>query len=183
MLEETEVYITIKDHKSEFPNKIACRLINPSKSSIEKISKVILDRINEKIISSVTMNQWENTSAVLKWYNRIPNKTQCSFIQFDIESFYPSITRGLMKKAIEFAKTIVDIADEDLSIIMRSRKALLFSEKVPWVKKERDEDFDVPMGCYDGAEVCEIVGSYILNLSGNILDKDLVGFIETMAWQ
>ena len=46
---------------------------------------------------------------------------------------------------------------------------------MPWVKKKRDKDFDVKMGCYDGAEVCEIVGSYILNLLGNILDIDLVG--------
>ena len=66
-----------------------------------------------------------------------------------------------MNRATEFAKTIVDIPNEDLSII-KSTKTLLFSEKVPWVKKERDSDFDVPMGCYDGAEVCEIVGSYIL---------------------
>ena len=50
MLEEREAYITMKDHKSEFPNKILCRLINPSKSSIGKISKVILDSINKKII-------------------------------------------------------------------------------------------------------------------------------------
>ena len=82
MLEETEAYITIKDHKSEFPNKIQCRLINESKSSIGKISKVILDRINEKIISSVTINQWKNASAVLKWYSKIPSKTQYLFIQF-----------------------------------------------------------------------------------------------------
>ena len=31
------------------------------------------------------------------------------------------------------------------------------------------------MGCYNDAEVCDIVGSYILNLLCNILDKDLVG--------
>ena len=121
------------------------------------------------------MNQWKNTSPVLRWYNKIPNKTQCSFIQFDIKGFYLSITRGLMKKAIEFGKTIADIPDEDLSVIMQLRKTLLFSAKVPCVKKEMDEDFDVPMGCYDSAEVCEIVGSYILNLLGNILVKDLVG--------
>ena len=36
-----------------------------------------------------------------------------------------------MNKAIEFPKTIADIPDEDLSIIMYSRKTLLFSEKVP----------------------------------------------------
>ena len=129
MLEETEANITIKDYKSEFPNKILCRLINPSKSSIGKISKVILDRINEKIISSVTVNQQKNTLAVLKWYNKIPNKTQCSFIQFDIETFYPSITRGLMNKVIELTKTIEDVPEEELSIIMQSRKTLLFREK------------------------------------------------------
>ena len=46
---------------------------------------------------------------------------------------------------------------------------------MPWVKKERDGDFDVSIGCYDGAEVCEFVGSYISNSLSNILDKDLVG--------
>ena len=134
ILEKTEAYITFKVHKSEFPNKIPCRLINPSKSSIGKISKVILNRINEKIISSVAINHWKNTSAVLKWHSKISSKTQCSFIQFDIKSFYPSITRGLINKAIELGKTIVDIPDEDLSIIMQSRKTFLFSKKVPWVK-------------------------------------------------
>ena len=31
------------------------------------------------------------------------------------------------------------------------------------------------MGCYDGAEVCETVESYMVNLLRNILDKNLVG--------
>ena len=29
-MQETEAYITIKDHKEDFPNKTSCRLINPS---------------------------------------------------------------------------------------------------------------------------------------------------------
>ena len=41
MLEETKAYISIKDHKREFANKILCGLLNPSKSRIGKISKVI----------------------------------------------------------------------------------------------------------------------------------------------
>ena len=32
-----------------------------------------------------------------------------------------------------------------------------------WFKKEGDEDFDIPMGCYDDAETCELVGIYIQN--------------------
>ena len=39
-------------------------------------------------------------------------------------------------------------------------------------KKERDED--VPMACCDDSEVCEIVGSCVLNLLSNILGKDFV---------
>ena len=41
---------------------------------------------------------------------------------------------------------------------MQARKTLLFQNGEPWVKKSGTEDFDVPMGCYDGAEVCELVG-------------------------
>ena len=33
----------------------------------------------------------------------------------------------------------------------------------PWSKKEGNEDFDAPTGCFNGAEVCELVGTYILN--------------------
>ena len=56
-LQEREPYITIKDHKDEFPNKIPCRLINPSETSIGKISKVILDRINKSVVTSTKTNQ------------------------------------------------------------------------------------------------------------------------------
>ena len=43
---ESEAYITLKDHKDEFPNKIPCRLINPSRSNL---GKIILDRINNTL--------------------------------------------------------------------------------------------------------------------------------------
>ena len=31
-------------------------------------------------------------------------------------------------------------------------------------KKESNKDFDVTMGSFDGAEVCELVGLYILHI-------------------
>ena len=37
-MQETEAYITIKNQKESFPNKIPCCLINPAKSSLAKIS-------------------------------------------------------------------------------------------------------------------------------------------------
>ena len=52
---ENKSYITIKEHKEHFPNKI-CRLTNPSKSDIGKISKTILDKIITKIVSLTNVN-------------------------------------------------------------------------------------------------------------------------------
>ena len=41
---------------------------------------------------------------------------------------------------------------------------LLINNKEPWLKKSGNEEFDVPMECFDGAEVWELVGVYILHL-------------------
>ena len=69
-----EAYITIKDHKEAFPNKISCRLINPSKSSIDKISKVILDKISNIVQSRTSVNQWKDRSSVIEWFINIKKK-------------------------------------------------------------------------------------------------------------
>ena len=45
---------------------------------------------------------------------------------------------------------------------MHSRKSLLFRKDEVWVKRE-NPSFDVTMGSYDGAEVCELVGLFILD--------------------
>ena len=58
---------------------------------------------------------------------------------------------------------------------MHSRKSLVFNNKSVWIKREGDPDFDVAMGSFDGAEICELVGVYILNLLGEKYGKDRVG--------
>ena len=177
-LQEAEAYITVKDHKENFANKISCRLINPSKSSIEKISKVILDKINQQIQVITKLNQSKDTSSVIKWFNNFENKERLSFMIFDIESFYPSISENLFIKAIQFARQITEITDEDMNLIIQARKTLLFNKGIPWVKKEGNEDFDVPMGCFDGAEVCELVGSYILQKLSQLFEHHSVGLYQ-----
>ena len=121
------------------------------------------------------INQWENSQAVVEWLKNIRNKNNASFIVFDIESFYPSISPKLFHEAINFVKTIRDIPDKDISIIMQSRRTLLFNNKEPWLKKSGNEEFDVPMGCFYGAEVCELVGVYILHLLRTVMRKENVG--------
>ena len=86
-MQKSECYVTVK-HKEDFPHKI-CQLINPSKSDIGKLSKIILDKINSDVLSSVQVNQWKNSQAVVEWFKNIRNKNNASFIVFDIKSFYP----------------------------------------------------------------------------------------------
>ena len=62
-----------------------------------------------------------------------------------------------------FAKSIVRITEEEENIINQARMSFLFLNGEPWVKKGPNENFDVPMGSYDGAEVCELVGLFLLN--------------------
>ena len=129
---ETEAYITIRDHKEGFPHKLSFCLLNPSKSDIAKISKNILDQINKSLIAFMHANHWKNTSSVIDWFKNIPNKRQSSFIQFDVENFYPSISLTLFNNAIQYACKITEIANHDISIMKHSRKALLFNNNQPW---------------------------------------------------
>ena len=55
----------------------------------------------------------------------------------------------------------MEITDQGLPITIQVRKALLFQNAERWVKNSGTKDFDVPMGCYCDAEVCELVGSYM----------------------
>ena len=80
-----------------------CRLINPSKSDIGRISKQVIDKINLKLISDTKVDQWKNSTSVFEWFNNIPNKDQHTFLVFDIESFYPSMSEDLFNEALHFA--------------------------------------------------------------------------------
>ena len=167
-------YITIKDHKENFPNTIKCRLINPAKSEIGIISKHYLETINKSIRLKSQANQWRNTSSVISWFKNIPSKEHSKFIKFDIVNFYPSITEELLMKSINYAKSIDTIDDNVVKVIMHSRRSLLFDKDTVWVKKQ-NSNFDVTMGSYDGAELCELTGLYILHLLGNVLGKENLG--------
>ena len=51
--------------------------------------------MNKEISSSIGVSQWKNSSAVIKWFRNIENKPNCSFIIFNIQDFYPSISLTL----------------------------------------------------------------------------------------
>ena len=52
---------------------------------------------------------------------------------------------------------------------------MLFSDGEPWVEKDDEDDFDIPIGCYNGAELCELVGTYLLNQLKVVVAKENMG--------
>ena len=64
---------------------------------------------------------------------------------------------------------------EEFNIIQHARKLLLYNKKIQWQKKNTNL-FDVVIGAYDGAEVCEIAGLLLWNNLANKFDKNSVGF-------
>ena len=58
---------------------------------------------------------------------------------------------------------------------MHSRKTLLINNGEPWIKKGDQENFEVSMGCLDGAEVCELTGTYLLHQLIDISPKQDLG--------
>ena len=156
-----ESFITLKDHKPNFRNKPTCRLINPCKPELGRVSKQIVENIVHEVKVRTQMKQWRNTGDVVNWFNNIKDKTSQTMICFDICDFYPSISSSLLQKSLTFASQYTNITEEEIHIITHTKKTTLYKDGNPWTKKS--SDFDVTMGSFDGAEVCELVGLYLLS--------------------
>ena len=51
---------------------------------------------------------------------------------------------------------------QEIDIILQTKSGLLFNGKQAWNKKG-NKAFDVTMGSWDGAEVCDLIGLYLLS--------------------
>ena len=80
-------FITIKDHKDNFVNNSQCRLINPAKPELGKVSTLLLDDIDKRVRNATLVHQWHSTNDVIEWFKSIPDKNICTFIQYDIDEF------------------------------------------------------------------------------------------------
>ena len=70
-------------------------------------------------------------------------------------NYYPSITLELLMKALMWARQFVDISDEEIDIIVETKKSILYMNGEFWTKKG-DTNFDVAQGGFDSAEACDI---------------------------
>ena len=121
------------------------------------------------------MNQWQNSSEVIKWFKNIKKKNLHTFTVFDIQEFYPSLGEKLLKNPVLFAQTHTNISRKHIERIFHWRKSLLFHDNKPWIKKYSNGHFDDTMGSYNGAELCELAGLSMLNELSKKFDKDNIG--------
>ena len=77
--------------------------------------------------------------------------------------FYPSITRQVLSNALVFARRYTEISDDDEVVVMHSCRTILTHGDQHWQKKANEDDFDVPMGSFHGAELCELVGLFLMD--------------------
>ena len=105
---------------------------------------------------------------------KIEEKKKYKFIVFDIKDF-PSIKETLLIKAINFAEKLENITNENKVIIRHARKSLLYNNSESWMKKY-SRLFDVTMSVYDGAEISELVGTFLLYKLTLKYNKDNIGF-------
>ena len=172
-LQNIPTFISLKDRKPSFQSTLPCPLINPFKSDIGKISKSILDRVNQSLRNKLQFNQWKNSENVINWFKKIKNKNNCVFIKFGIAKFYPIIYETILRTAIRFAEDHVEITDEEKRMIFHCQKSLLFYKNEPWKRKDSDSCFEVIMGTYDSAELWEFIGIYLLSQLCIIISKNI----------
>jgi hypothetical protein len=51
----------------------------------------------------------------------------------------------------------IPITEQHISNIKHARRSVLFNDEKPWIKRNNQSMFDVTMGSFDGAEVCDLL--------------------------
>ena len=141
-----------------------------------------MDQINKNISQKFELNQWKNTDIVIDWFKQIKNKHLRKFATFDIKEFYPSIKERPLKNVINFAEQHTEISERDKAIIFHASKSLLCNGQQVWIKK-KGVLFDVTMGAFDGAEVCEAVCNFLLYQFQKIIIKKILVYTGAMDQQ
>ena len=167
-------YITVKDHKPGFMNNPKFRLINPTKAELGMVSKQMLEQIIQAVKTKTQLLQWKNPDSVINWFTNLKNKDKLLFIQFDVVDFYGSISQVLVKNSLTFAARHIPISEDEKVTILQATNSFLFSKNQEWIKKNGGT-FDITMGGYHGAEICELVGIFLLSQLTDIIPAPYIG--------
>ena len=139
-------------------------IIGTCKNIWKKLSQILQTRSKSR----------SKTTTVIDLFKSLPQKDNSRFIKFHVVEFYPSVSKKWLNPSISFARSITTISDSVVNITHHSRKSLLFDKTSAWVKRGNYFFFDVMMGSYDGAQIYELVGTYLLNRLSTVIDKNSV---------
>ena len=126
------------------------------------VSKQMLNKIIAEVKTKSQLQQWKNSHSVIDWFSKLNNKQNLHFIQFDVVNMYGSITPAILYDALTFAAQFVDISEETKSTILQATNSFLCSDGKTWIKKQGGT-FDITMGGFHGAEICDLIGLFILS--------------------
>ena len=74
-------------------------------------------------------------------------------------------------------KVATNIPVFQVAVIKHARKSPLFYNDKTWVKNNDQSLFDITMGSYDGAEICDLVELFLLNKLAHRFGGDNVGHV------
>ena len=75
---------------------------------------------------------------------------------------------------MKFAAEHTNISKNEFEVTFYARKSLLSHFNQSWIKRDSDT-FDVKLGAYDCAEICELVGIFILSLLSKKFSSNNMG--------
>ena len=80
VMAQADAFVTLKNHKDRFANDLPCRLINPAKSDLGRVSKAMLERLVSAVRVGTGVKLWKNTAAVIEWFRGIDRKHECTLL-------------------------------------------------------------------------------------------------------
>ena len=73
------MFYHVKRPQTKFQKQSQNKIDRPCENEIGRFSKNILDKININLQNYLRINQWKDTSQLIGWFLKIPDKNKCTF--------------------------------------------------------------------------------------------------------
>ena len=64
----------------------------------------------------------------MNWFKSIRNTNIYTFINFDIEAFYPNISPELFKEALEWSTQYIGMTEQQKKVVFQASKSFLYNK-------------------------------------------------------
>ena len=112
-MSRNNAFITLKDHKPNFHTDTKCRLINPAKSEMGKVSSNMLKEINEPVRLETGLKQWRSTQEALLWFQDIEDKDSYMYSHnWTLWTFIRQLPKNFYSKPLDLPTTMYTLIPE-----------------------------------------------------------------------